>query len=38
MKAAVIHAPHDLRIDDMPAEECGADDVCVRVRAGGICG
>jgi len=38
MKAAVIHAPHDLRIDDVPAAEMGPNDVTVRVRAGGICG
>ena len=38
MKAAVIHAPHDLRIDDIAPAVMGPDDVTVRVRAGGICG
>ena len=38
MKAAVIHAPHDLRVEDMPLDGCGPHDVVVRVRAGGICG
>jgi L-idonate 5-dehydrogenase len=38
MKAAVIHAPHDLRIDDWTQAAMGPDDVTIRVRAGGICG
>jgi L-idonate 5-dehydrogenase len=38
MKAAVIHAPHDLRVDEVDTPACGATDVVVRVRAGGICG
>ena len=38
MRAAVIHAPHDLRIDDVPEQALGRDGVRVRVGAGGICG
>jgi L-idonate 5-dehydrogenase len=37
-RAAVIHAPHDLRIEARPVPGLGAEDVRVRVRAGGICG
>ncbi len=38
MRAAVIHAPHDLRIDDIADQPMGPNDVRVRVGAGGICG
>ncbi len=38
MKAAVIHAPHDLRIDELPSPVLGEGEVMVRIRAGGICG
>ncbi len=38
MKAAVIHAPHDLRIEEREAPPVGPHQVAVRVRAGGICG
>ncbi len=38
MRAAVIHAPHDLRIDDIPEQAFGDNDVKVRIGAGGICG
>ena len=38
MKAAVIHAPRDLRIEDADVPALGPHDVRVRVRAGGICG
>jgi L-idonate 5-dehydrogenase len=38
MRAAVIHAPHDLRIEDTPPQPLGPDGVKVRVAAGGICG
>ena len=38
MRAAVIHAPHDLRIDDIPEQAFGETDVKVRIGAGGICG
>ena len=38
MKAIVIHAPHDLRIEDRPEESPGPGQVRVRVSTGGICG
>ena len=38
MKAAVIHAPRDLRIEDVAAPVPGPHEVAVRIRAGGICG
>jgi L-idonate 5-dehydrogenase len=38
MKAAVIHAPRDLRIEEWETPQVGPHDVKVRIRAGGICG
>ncbi|MHB2170116.1 L-idonate 5-dehydrogenase [Alsobacter sp. R-9] len=40
MQAVVIHAPHDLRIDTLPAAGAapGPGEVLVRMAAGGICG
>jgi len=38
MKAAVIHPPHALRIDDIAMDAAGPRSVTVRVRNGGICG
>lgn len=38
MKACVIHAAHDLRLDDRPEPVPGPDEVLVRLGAGGICG
>jgi L-idonate 5-dehydrogenase len=38
MKAAIIHAPRDLRIEDANVPALGPRDVKVRIRAGGICG
>ncbi len=38
MKAAIIHAPHDLRIEEAEVPAMGPQDVMVRIRAGGICG
>ena len=38
MRAVVIHAPDDLRVDDVAEQRMGAADVRVRVAAGGICG
>jgi L-idonate 5-dehydrogenase len=38
MKAAVIHAAHDLRIGDADVPALGPHDVQVRIRSGGICG
>jgi L-idonate 5-dehydrogenase len=38
MKAAIIHAPRDLRIENTTVPPLGPRDVKVRIRAGGICG
>lgn len=38
MKAAIIHAPRDLRVDELPEPSPGQGEVLVRIRAGGICG
>ena len=38
MKAAVIHAPRDLRIEEADVPPTGPHDVQVRIRNGGICG
>ncbi len=38
MRAAIIHAPLDLRIEEFAAAAIGPQDVEVRIRAGGICG
>jgi L-idonate 5-dehydrogenase len=38
MKACVLHAPKDLRFEDVPDEALGSDDVRVDIAAGGICG
>jgi len=38
MHAVVIHAPHDLRIEAVPAAAPGPSEVLVRIGAGGICG
>lgn len=40
MKAIVIHAPHDLRVEDFPLPERApqAGEVQVKMAAGGICG
>lgn len=38
MKAAVLYAPGDLRVEEVPVPEIGADDVLVEVMAAGICG
>ena len=38
MDALVIHAPGDLRVEDVPTAEVGPTQMRVRVRAGGICG
>lgn len=37
MKAAVLHAANDLRVEDVPVPDVGRDDALVRVRACGIC-
>ena len=38
MRAVVIHAPRDLRIDSFPDPAPGAGEVRVKIEAGGICG
>ena len=38
MKAIVIHAAHDLRIEDRETETPGPGQVLIRMAAGGICG
>ncbi len=38
MRAAIIHAPHDLRVEETPEQPFGPNDVKIRVAAGGICG
>ena len=38
VKAVVIHAPHDLRLDEWEVQAPGPGEVQVRIGAGGICG
>ncbi len=38
MKAIVIHAAKDLRIEDQPIDTPGPGQVCIDMLAGGICG
>lgn len=38
MEALVIHAPGDLRVEEIETAELGAGQLQVRVRCGGICG
>jgi L-idonate 5-dehydrogenase len=38
MEALVIHAPGDLRVEDIPTPETLPHQLLVRVRCGGICG
>jgi L-idonate 5-dehydrogenase len=38
MDALVIHAPGDLRVEEVATPRVGPDQLRVRVRAGGICG
>jgi L-idonate 5-dehydrogenase len=38
MHALVIHAPHDLRVEETPTPEVGPQQLLVRIRSGGICG
>jgi (R,R)-butanediol dehydrogenase / meso-butanediol dehydrogenase / diacetyl reductase len=38
MRAAVLHAPHDLRLQDMPEPECAPDGVVIAVSYNGLCG
>ncbi len=38
MKAAVLHAPHDLRLEEVPVPEVRDDAVLLRIRACAVCG
>jgi L-idonate 5-dehydrogenase len=38
MKVAIIHGPHDVRVEEQDVLPLEPEDVSVRVRAGGICG
>lgn len=38
MKAIVIHAPHDLRLEELEAGAPGPGEVSIRIAAGGVCG
>jgi L-iditol 2-dehydrogenase len=38
VKAAVLHAPRDLRVEPAAAPEPGPDDVLVRIAIAGLCG
>ena len=38
MRAAVLHAPHDLRVEDRPEPVCGNGEVLVAVTYNGLCG
>lgn len=38
MRAVVIHAPKDLRVEPSAVAELGVDDVEVQIETGGICG
>jgi L-idonate 5-dehydrogenase len=38
MRAVVIHAANDLRVQDWPEPSCGPGEALVRIKAGGICG
>ncbi|MFT4013867.1 MAG: L-idonate 5-dehydrogenase [Paracoccus sp. (in: a-proteobacteria)] len=38
MKAIVIHAAHDLRVEERPEEQPGPGQLRLRLAAGGICG
>jgi L-iditol 2-dehydrogenase len=38
MKAAVLHAPNDLRVEDVPVPAPGPGEALVRVTACGVCG
>lgn len=38
MKLARIHAPNDVRLDEVPEPVCGPDDAILDVKACGICG
>jgi len=38
MKSAVFYGKHDLRVEESPVPEVGAEDVLIEVKACGVCG
>jgi L-iditol 2-dehydrogenase len=38
MKAALLHAPRDIRVGDIPRPEPGPGELLIRIRATGLCG
>jgi (R,R)-butanediol dehydrogenase/meso-butanediol dehydrogenase/diacetyl reductase len=38
VRAAVLHAPHDLRLEDRPTPQVGPGDVLIEVSFNGLCG
>jgi len=38
MRAAVLYAPHDLRVEDRPEPECRPGEVIIEVTYNGLCG
>ena len=38
MRAAVLHEPHDLRIEEVPQPICGPQDLKIKVIYNGLCG
>src|SRR5438094_8187483 len=38
VKVAVLHAPEDLRLDEVSTPEAGPGDIVIKVAAAGICG
>lgn len=38
IKAVVYHAPGDIRVEEVPMPECGADELLVKVDACAVCG
>ena len=38
MKAIVIHAPNDVRYEQVADQSLGRNDVRVKIEVGGICG
>lgn len=38
MKVAILHGVRDLRLEQFPVTEVGANDLLIKVAAAGICG
>ena len=38
MKSAVFYGKHDMRVEESPMPQVGAEDVLIQVKACGICG